>query len=328
MQNFRPENIPTAISAFQPDGEVPVLNELHLEGGQCCIFKADFSDGESWSVRIPIHVQSDSQDVIINVLQAERDVLQEINRKGFRWAPKYLGSSFTFQNLVGFPFLALSWIEGSPLSWSPVDPPRPLRDKVLGQIAEIQMSLIECTKENRGTATKYFLRLIDNKLRRVRKGELPRLTEQDCFEQRRLLPQVLHLELENAPYAIDHGDLSPQNILADSEYNVTGIIDWGFAAKVPIQLAGRLPRLLQLQEPVLPPSRTLQQDRKTYIASLTSHSSEAASWISLIHSCKDVDFRDCFLESVISKGAHQLLARLGWKLPYRDLQSAGSCDGR
>lgn len=148
MQNFRPENIPTAISAFQPDGEVPVLNELHLEGGQCCIFKADFSDGESWSVRIPIHVQSDSQDVIINVLQAERDVLQEINRKGFRWAPKYLGSSFTFQNLVGFPFLALSWIEGSPLSWSPVDPPRPLRDKVLGQIAEIQMSLIECTKEN------------------------------------------------------------------------------------------------------------------------------------------------------------------------------------
>jgi hypothetical protein len=148
MQTFHPENIPASISAFRPDGEVPVLNERYMDGGECRIFKVDFSDGESWSVRIPIHVQSDSQDAIISVLRGEQDVLQEIGAADFPWAPKHHGSSFTFENLVGYPFIVLSWIEGSPLLWTANYPPRPVRNKILGQVAEIQMSLIECTKEN------------------------------------------------------------------------------------------------------------------------------------------------------------------------------------
>jgi hypothetical protein len=148
MQTFHPENIPATISAFRPDGEVPVLNEQYMDGGECRIFKADFSDGESWSVRIPIHVQSDSQDAIIGVLRGEQNVLQEIGGTDFPWAPKHHGSSFTFDNLVGYPFIVLSWIEGSPLLWTANYPPRPVRNKILGQVAKIQMSLIECTKEN------------------------------------------------------------------------------------------------------------------------------------------------------------------------------------
>lgn len=70
----------------------------------------------------------------------------------------------------------------------------------------------------------------------------------------------------------------------------------------------------------MPPSPTLQEDRKAYVASLTSQSSQVASWMSLIYSCDDVDFRHCFLESIISKGMHRSLADLGWKLPYRELQ--------
>jgi hypothetical protein len=119
MQIFHPENIPATISAFRPDGEVPVLNERYIDGGECHIFKVDFSDGESWSVRIPIHVQSDSQDAIISVLRGEQDVLQEIGATDFPWAPKHHGSSFTFENLVGYPFIVLLWIEGSPFSGLP-----------------------------------------------------------------------------------------------------------------------------------------------------------------------------------------------------------------
>ncbi|MCJ1251339.1 hypothetical protein MMC30_008571 [Trapelia coarctata] len=222
MQTFHPENIPATISAFRPDSEVPVLNEQYMDGGECRIFKADFSDGESWSVRIPIHVQSDSQDAIISVLRGEQDVLQEIGGTDFPWAPKHHGSSFTFENLVGYPFIVLSWIEGSPLLWTANYPPRPVRNKILGQVAEIQMSLIECTKENRGTATEYFSRIIGNKFRRVRNGHLPFITEQDCLDQKSILPKVLHPELEDTPFAIDHGDLSPLNIIVDSEHNVTG----------------------------------------------------------------------------------------------------------
>ncbi|KAF2274411.1 uncharacterized protein EI97DRAFT_128266 [Westerdykella ornata] len=316
IHSLNPQNLTFAVSTFRADGEVPVLNEKHWDGGQCRIFKVDFSEGESWSIRIPIHVQSDSQETIASLLRHERDVLEELDRGGFHWAPKHRGSSFTFDNLVGFPFLALSWIEGSPLTWSTTDPPRPVRDKVLRQVAEVQMAIIECSKENKGTATQYFSRLMDNKLRRVRNGQLPELTEQDCFDQRDLLRQVILPELENAPFAIDHGDLAAQNIIVDSEYNITGIIDWGFASKVPAQLAGRLPRLLQLSELVLPPSPILQEDRKAYITSLRSHSSEAAYWMALIQSSPDVDFHHCLLESMRSKGMHHALARLGWRLPY------------
>ena len=73
-----------------------------------------------------------------------------------------------------------------------------------------------------GTATEYFSRLTNNKLLRARKGQLPGITEQDCLDQKSLLDQVLHPELENAPFAIDHGDLAPQNIIVDSSYNIKG----------------------------------------------------------------------------------------------------------
>lgn len=73
-----------------------------------------------------------------------------------------------------------------------------------------------------GTATEYFSRLTNNKLLRARKGQLPGITEQDCLDQKSLLDQVLHPELENALFAIDHGDLAPQNIIVDSAYNIKG----------------------------------------------------------------------------------------------------------
>ncbi|KAF2869187.1 hypothetical protein BDV95DRAFT_641971 [Massariosphaeria phaeospora] len=262
MQTLHPENIPAAVSAFRPAGEVPVLNPRYLDGGQCRIFR----------------------DAIISILQGEYDVLQEIGRTNFPWAPKCHGASLTFKNLVGFPFIVLSWIEGLLLFWTTTYPSKPVRDKVLCQIAKIHMTLIECTTENRGIATQYFSRLTDNKLRRVRNGQIPGISELDCFDQKTI-------------------SLS--------------IIDWGFASKVPIQLAGRLPRFLQLSELVLPPSLTLQEDRKAYIASLTSYPSQAASWMLLIQLSEDVDFRHCVLESMISKGMHLSLARLRWNLPYR-----------
>jgi hypothetical protein len=238
LQTFCPEKIPAAISTFRSDQEVPVLNEQHFDGGQCRIFKVDFSDGASWSVRIPIHVKSDSQDTIVGVLQGEREVLEEIGGIGLPWVPKHYGSSLTFGNVVGFPFMALSWFEGSPLLWTTTEPPRPVRNKVLHQIAKIQLTLIEYTKDYSmfstllqvrisltiigGTATEYFSRLSRNKLHRIRNGQLRDITEQDCSKQESLLRQVLYPELEDAPFALDHGDLAPLNIIVDSEHNVTG----------------------------------------------------------------------------------------------------------
>lgn len=37
-----------------------------------------------------------------------------------------------------------------------------------------------------------------------------------------ILSDVLLPELDDAPFAMDHGDLLTQNILIDSQHNVTG----------------------------------------------------------------------------------------------------------
>lgn len=65
------------------------------------------------------------------------------------------------------------------------------------------------------------MRIMDNKLSRVRDGKLPELSEQDCENQRRLLDTVLGPALGDI-FALDHGDLALSNIIVDSEYNISG----------------------------------------------------------------------------------------------------------
>ena len=226
-RRLRPENIPLAISRLRQDSQVPTVDK-HFDGGQCRVFKVDFPDGESWAVRVPLFIGNVSPEVIIAVMQSEADLLQELKTKGFSWAARLRGSSLSFHNDIGYPFLAMTWIPGKTLEWSKEHehPARPLRDKILGQVALIQASLIECTKETsvsaHVTATEHFQKIIERKFQRVRDGLLPILTEQDCLEQQRILPGVLFPELDDAPFAIDHGDLAPQNIVVDSAYNITG----------------------------------------------------------------------------------------------------------
>ncbi|KAE8353701.1 kinase-like domain-containing protein [Aspergillus coremiiformis] len=309
QQHFYEERIPFAISQLRSDKQVPTLTK-HFDGGQCRVFKVDFVGGESWAVRVPLFVRNASQDTIIHLIGSEVRALEELEIKGFWWAAKLRGCSLTFDNAVGYPFIALTWIPGSQLSWSDDFPTRPIRDKVLSQVAAIHASLIEYTKE-----THHFMRIIQNKFRRVRSGLLPEITEQDCLDQMNILPGVLLPELNKAPFAMDHGDLSPQNILIDAQHNITGIIDWGFSAKVPFQQAASFPRILRLQDISLPPSLVLQTDRETYIASLQFQISQARKWMALVLSLEDVDFRVCFLESIISKGMHQSLACKKWEVP-------------
>ncbi|KAK5988186.1 hypothetical protein PT974_12326 [Cladobotryum mycophilum] len=317
--NFTSENLLAAVSRLRPDGKTPVL-DTHFQGGQCQVFKVDFSDGESWAVRIPLFAQVTPPNVIISQLQGEVRVVQELERRGFRWAAKPQGSSLMFENEIGTPFVALTWILGTQLQWSSEFPARPIRDMILSQIASIQQSLIECTKEQRDiTATEEFERIIDSKVRRIRNGRLPELTEKDCFDQKYRLPGVLYPQLNEAPFAMDHGDLSPRNIIINSEQKITGIIDWGFASKTPIQLAAGIPRFLRPEPPLLPLSPVIQKDRETYIMSLQVRSSQAAAWMTLVQSSSNADFRACFMESIISKGMHRWMADHEWKLPHHEV---------
>lgn len=62
MQSFRAAKIPATISVYLRDYEVPVVHETTcwMVDGQWGILKVDFPDRGSLSIRIPIHMQSNS----------------------------------------------------------------------------------------------------------------------------------------------------------------------------------------------------------------------------------------------------------------------------
>ena len=128
-------------------GNCPFLDgEFH--GGECRVFKLSFKDEASVAVRV-LHPNDDiSHDNTLATVQIEVRVLKELEAKGFPWAPRFLGASVTFDNPVKHPFILLAWAEGLPLSWDENSPPQPLRDFLLGQMASIQLSLIQCTLRN------------------------------------------------------------------------------------------------------------------------------------------------------------------------------------
>lgn len=171
---------------------------------------------------------------------------------------------------------------------------------------------------------------------RVIEGKLPALSEQDCIDQKALLDGVLGKDRDNTLFAMDHGDIKPGNIIVDEEYNIkwyialsifpnicsvlilyVSIIDWGFAAMVPIAKAATLPRFLGPDDSAgSAPSPTVLKDRKAYIGSLSSHTSQAALSMLRWQDAEDLDFRTLYLESLFSKGVHAFMAEIGWKLPY------------
>lgn len=138
--------IPLAISQLRADNQAPVVSK-HADGGNSRVFKVNFQDGETWAIRLPISPRDPRPEFSTSLVEAEARVLKELETKGFQWSPKLHGYSSTFDNPIGHPFLAMSWIPGNKLIWTEDFPAQPLRDKILKQVAEIQTSLIECTKE-------------------------------------------------------------------------------------------------------------------------------------------------------------------------------------
>ena len=72
------------------------------------------------------------------------------------------------------------------------------------------------------TAEVYFKRRTVNRLTRVVEGKIPNLSEHDCVAQQAMLATILGPDGEDITLAMDHGDIKPDNIIVDMEYNVKG----------------------------------------------------------------------------------------------------------
>ena len=146
-QNVAPEAICAALCDFQLGGSDPVVDG-EFQGGECRIFKVRFQDRPSLSIRVGHPNQGDRQEIIDNV-DMETRIFRTLEAKGFSWSPRYRGAILTFDNPIKHPFMVLDWAEGFPLEWNDELPSQPTRDTLLAQVAEIQLSLITCTLENR-----------------------------------------------------------------------------------------------------------------------------------------------------------------------------------
>ncbi|KAG8418877.1 hypothetical protein J3459_011933, partial [Metarhizium acridum] len=218
-QILDPEAICAALSDLQLGGSDPFVAG-EFQGGESRIFKINFKDHPSLSLRVR-HPNQGNQEIIICHVEMETRIFRTLEAKGFSWSPRYRGASLTFDNPIRYPFLVLDWAEGFPLKWDDSSPSKPIRDAILSQIADIQLSLITCTLEHRSTtATDFFERRIKNQLRRVKDGKLPGLTEKDCLDQLALLSKVLGVDGSSKLFAMDHGDMKSANIIVDEENNI------------------------------------------------------------------------------------------------------------
>ncbi|KAH8889910.1 hypothetical protein GQ53DRAFT_184200, partial [Thozetella sp. PMI_491] len=300
-----------------------------LSGKQCMIYSLGFPNGDSWAVRIPSLMRHLPAAAIANYVEAEARILKDLEAAGFTFSPKLLGYSTAFDNPIGFPYLVLTWIEGRPLEWTSAVPARrDVRDKILRQMADVllELALRTCIEENgpESTVAAFLTGLIDRKILRVVHGNLLGVELHSCLLERALVSQAVQDALGGSMFALSHEDLAPQNIIVDGENNIKGIIDWGLARRLPVQLAVRFPRFLAIEPPdltepppqdvnefssvFLQPPPSLQVDRLRLISHITGKSelSNDSKCLALrrsmasVLSNADSDWRDLFFEAACS----------------------------
>src|SRR4051794_19119333 len=76
-----------------------------LSGKQCVIYALGFPNGDSWAVRIPLHMRHLPAEALANYIETEARILKDLEATGFSFSPRLLGYSSTFNNPIGFPYL-------------------------------------------------------------------------------------------------------------------------------------------------------------------------------------------------------------------------------
>ncbi|KAF2137780.1 uncharacterized protein K452DRAFT_235383 [Aplosporella prunicola CBS 121167] len=274
------ENIPNAVAKFGLDGSIPEFADgtlsRPLRGAQCHVYKLVFRDRTTWAVRVPIKLSINSA---IDVTAGENEILRQLEASGFSWSPKLIGEELNFHNPVQFPFTVYNWIPGKQLQ-------------------------SQCLLD-------YLTRIIDNRVIRICRGQLKGFRIRDCFYHRNILSQVVDIKLDNDLYFMGHGDIAAPNIIIDSSFNISGILDWSFGAYEPFQLAAALPRIFRAETPLNPTVR--EQDRKCFInalrAELNPENRDIVLGLIRMYSQPDLDYRQQVLEAVISKGAFKSLSQ-------------------
>ncbi len=130
-------------------GENFVYEAEHY-GNRFVLFKFRREDGSRIALRVqqqwplPLH-----PDIIKNLVRREVYVLKKLEIIQFKHAPKCLAFDLSFNNPIQHPFLVLTWAEGQRLIWTKDHPTMDLRMRIMNQLFEMQLELIDHSLESR-----------------------------------------------------------------------------------------------------------------------------------------------------------------------------------
>ncbi|KND91751.1 hypothetical protein TOPH_03792 [Tolypocladium ophioglossoides CBS 100239] len=345
IDSISPESVLGIVNSLNLDGPLASFcfgtDQTPLSGKQCWVYAVEFPNGNIWAVRIPVHTRHLPPEAITCAIEEEATILKRLEQSGFAWSPKLVAYCSGFDNPIAFPYIISTWIRGTPLQWTEITPTcRKTRDKLLSQMGRILVQLAECSEQpGLGTdSAAYLTDIVDRKIIRVLDSGLPEISVQSCLLQRALVRMTFHGTAE--PTLISHEDLDPSKIVVDDEYNVKGVIDWGFARTLPRQLAIGLPRFLGIEPSrldespppdiakfsaaFLQPSPTLRLDRQCIISHISSmvraegdqvNSVPYGNFVLSALSDDKIDWQRLLFESVSSRGLHRWMADRLWLLP-------------
>ncbi|KAH6634783.1 hypothetical protein B0J18DRAFT_461933 [Chaetomium sp. MPI-SDFR-AT-0129] len=362
---YSPGDILALASSIRGDGAWPTLcfgtDMTPFKGCGSLIYALRFPDNVAWALHVFAQDgTSSTADSAASLAQSQATIFTVLDESGFQRSPKVIHHDAGYDNLFKAPYLVLSWIPGTALKWTDTSPSEPqYREKILRQVASIQLELAECTKvASVGPSTsEYLIQTVDQKIMRVVSGKEHSSSIIDCLKHRALLRHAVHRSLEFEPsiYAISHEDLAARNIIVDSNYNITGLIGWSYARILPLQLAFRLPRFLatepdspietvsQLPDNIdtptfateyLHPSPSLTVDRhlvRMHLASVIAdhdhpERGSLAQVMKHVHSDPDVSWQYLIIEACFMEGLAAWLAKRNWLLGGTKGQMAGLGD--
>lgn len=110
------------------------------------IFKFLHNAMDHIAVRVSLPVAG-PRAMIAERVANETRMLRRLREENFAWAPQLLGCHWWFDNPIQWPFVVVSWIEGSPMLWTDTHPAMSLRRPFLMDLYRIQEKLISATLE-------------------------------------------------------------------------------------------------------------------------------------------------------------------------------------
>ncbi|KAM3549670.1 hypothetical protein MY1884_008633 [Beauveria asiatica] len=340
-------NLEQTLAALQLGDQL--VYESQTQSYRFALFRFRRDDGSRIAVKVqqqwPIATHPDNMQTVV---RRELYALKKLESIHFKYAPKCIAYDTSFDNPIRMPFLVVTWTEGEPLTWTTHYPPMDMRMRVLNQLFQIQLELIEDSLEScNETARHFYSRLIHDKMMIAPRGppgigSIP--TQEDYWSQLAQLECVLGPAQDEKTYAIAHNNLVPDNIIVDREHNIEwynaslhlfhlahsanvkdSLVGWSFGGLYPLSQAAILPRFLapavgiedaasarQIAHAAVGDKTQYRHPLNVYNLAPTPGRQAMLRW----QNGDDADFRALYLLSMKHRDVHAWLARHRWRPPH------------